>query len=320
MKTEKDHRSTQESSTEENASCQAVVILMSTHNGEKFVAEQIRSILAQSHSDFVLQIRDDGSTDATTSEIRAFLDDPRVRVEHGQRVGIPASFGQLLQKAFHAEVVLFSDQDDIWETNRVERAVGHLVGTTKPTLYGGAFRLFGENRESSKVFELGGKLGLGNALVQNRFPGCVSAFNGPLLSMLRDNPCPDALFHDHWAYLIASAKGELIVDTAVVLHKRVHADNATPNPGISRFLARVKRFRKIRTDVEIFDLPAYALSQIDDLGSAEALLQVFLSGRGIHRKLRLIVSRRFWRFPLGEDVLYRISLCTRKFQSERKDK
>ena len=317
MRSESNPLASHDDSSTKCAACKDVVILMSTFNGAEFVAEQIRSILAQSHSRFVLHIRDDGSTDGTVIEIEAFLSDPRVRLEIGERLGISASFGCLLKKAEHAEVVLYSDQDDVWEPSRVERAVAHLAGTTEPTLYGGAFRLFGADRESSKAFELGGKLGLGNALIQNRFPGCVSAFNGPLLSLLRENPCPAGLFHDHWAYLMASAKGQLVVDTAVVLLKRVHTANATPQPGTAQFLARVKQFRKVRTDLQIFDLPAYELSQIDCLGAdTKALIQAFLSGSGLTRKLRLIASRGFWRFPLNEDFLYRISLCTRGFSSE----
>ncbi len=297
-----------------------VVILMSTFNGVDFVAEQINSILNQTHSRFVLHIRDDGSTDGTASEIEAFSSDKRVFVEYGERIGISLSFSNLLQKAMYADAILYSDQDDIWDPCRVERAVHHLAGLTGPALYGGAFRLFGIDRGPSRVFEVGGKLGLGNALIQNRFPGCVSAFNRALLNLLLQNPCPAELFHDHWAYLLASAKGELVVDPTVVVHKRVHCANATPQPGTAQLMVRVKQFRSSRTNQTIFDLPAIALSQIDSFGDPELIVQNFLTGSGLHRRFRLIVSRKFWRVSLREDLLYRASLCTRRFHRNDSEK
>src|SRR2546423_15580504 len=99
-----------------------VDILLATYNGEQFVAEQIDSILQQTYKDIHLFIRDDGSQDST----KAIIQSKQKQYPHKitiipnhSRLGVVGNFSTLLEfsESFY---VMFSDQDDVWLSNKVE--------------------------------------------------------------------------------------------------------------------------------------------------------------------------------------------------------
>lgn len=98
-------------------------ILLSTYNGERFLAEQIQSIQKQTIKDWTLLIRDDGSTDRTPDIIREFVkQDQRIQwINENQieNLGVIKNFYTLL-KYQAADVYFFSDQDDIWLEDKLE--------------------------------------------------------------------------------------------------------------------------------------------------------------------------------------------------------
>src|SRR5271156_5177399 len=96
-----------------------VAILLSTYNGEKFLQAQLNSFLAQTHENWVLHWRDDGSTDKTLSIMREFT--LKIGAERciqspssGPHLGAARSFLALLSETLSAEAVAFADQDDVW--------------------------------------------------------------------------------------------------------------------------------------------------------------------------------------------------------------
>ena len=94
-----------------------VTILMSTYNGENFLAEQIESIQQQTYTDWTLLIRDDGSKDKTRDLIKRFAsEDDRIvfiNPDQTENLGVIKSFFTLL-KYQESDYYLFSDQDDTW--------------------------------------------------------------------------------------------------------------------------------------------------------------------------------------------------------------
>ena len=99
-----------------------VTILLSTYNGEQFLAEQINSIQEQTYRDWQLLIRDDGSTDGTQAVIEDFCrKDDRISFinrEESQNLGVIQSFHSLLQYQ-DSDFYLFSDQDDVWLPDKI---------------------------------------------------------------------------------------------------------------------------------------------------------------------------------------------------------
>ena len=99
-----------------------VAILMSTYNGEKYVDEQIRSILKQSFTDFTIYIRDDCSTDGTLKILNKYKETPNVVVIEGQNnLGSNRSFLSLLEN-IQSDYYMFSDQDDVWLPDKISKS------------------------------------------------------------------------------------------------------------------------------------------------------------------------------------------------------
>ena len=103
-----------------------IAILMSTYNGERFIQEQIDSIINQTYTDWILYIRDDGSTDNTVSIVNSYTE------QHPKKIvllsddtihrGSTKSFMWLLQNVT-ADYYMFSDQDDIWLKDKTEISI-----------------------------------------------------------------------------------------------------------------------------------------------------------------------------------------------------
>lgn len=99
----------------------SIAILMATYNGEKYLREQIDSILSQTCTDWTLYIQDDGSTDHTLDIIRSYNDDRIILVDNGlMRQGACLNFMSMLN-AVESEYYMFCDQDDVWFRNKVEK-------------------------------------------------------------------------------------------------------------------------------------------------------------------------------------------------------
>ncbi len=97
-------------------------ILLSTYNGERWLREQLDSILAQSYGGWRLLIRDDGSTDATVAIIDEYVrlyPSRIVRLEESRNMGCVRSYEYLLYTST-AEYICFADQDDIWLPEKLE--------------------------------------------------------------------------------------------------------------------------------------------------------------------------------------------------------
>jgi glycosyltransferase involved in cell wall biosynthesis len=205
-----------------------IVVLISTYNGERFIEEQVRSILVQLPADGVLMVRDDGSSDSTVSRIETF-EDPRISLVRGKNMGFARSFLTLLVEApSNAEMVMFSDQDDVWLPEKIERAWQHLKPLmAQPALYCSAQLLVDVTlrplqatpawpREPSFV----------NALAENIVTGCTAALNQPALALLQSAGVPEGVrFHDWWLYLVVSAFGAVVVDNQPTLLYRQHGEN-----------------------------------------------------------------------------------------------
>ncbi|MCK8604573.1 glycosyltransferase [Leuconostoc citreum] len=106
----------------------AVAILMSTYNGERFLTEQINSILNQSYQNIHLFIRDDGSSDKTLDLLKKFEKSPLITVSiDNNNLGYKNSFLTLIQSVLNQKerfkYFAFSDQDDVWHREKIFSAV-----------------------------------------------------------------------------------------------------------------------------------------------------------------------------------------------------
>lgn len=119
-----------------------VAILLSIYDGEKYLQAQLDSIGAQTHRDWVLLWRDDGSSDGGRGIMQRFAEavghDRCIELADTQRhIGATRSFLTLLHAASDYPLISFCDQDDVWLAEKLERAVAHVrtVPAEVPALY-----------------------------------------------------------------------------------------------------------------------------------------------------------------------------------------
>ncbi len=113
-----------------------VSVVMSVHNGARYLSEALASIIGQSYSDFEFLVIDDGSTDAT-AQMLAAVNDPRVRVIRQQRAGLTSSLITGVALA-QGEYVARQDADDLSRPQRLGRQVGFLDSHPDVAIVGSA--------------------------------------------------------------------------------------------------------------------------------------------------------------------------------------
>ncbi|BBP78110.1 glycosyl transferase family 2 [Pseudomonas sp. Ost2] len=196
-----------------------VSILMCTYNGQRFLAEQINSFERQSHSNWSLAVSDDGSHDATLEIIQDCASSwpvERLKVFSGPRQGFVANFLSLtFRPEVQADFYAWSDQDDIWNEDKLETALMWLqdVPSHVPALYCGRTQLISElgiGAGQSPRFCRPPKFA--NALVQSIGGGNTMVFNHAARELLREAGSHISIpSHDWWAYqLVSGAEGGVV--------------------------------------------------------------------------------------------------------------
>ena len=104
-----------------------VIICMSTYNGEKYVKEQIESLLNQTYKNLEIYVRDDGSKDNTINILEEYEKNNKIHFIKGNNVGVVKSFYECLKEAYdNAEYFAYCDQDDKWHEDKIERSISKL--------------------------------------------------------------------------------------------------------------------------------------------------------------------------------------------------
>lgn len=292
-----------------------VVVLMSTYQGERFVAEQLDSILLQLPADGHILIRDDGSQDATIERIAA-CSDRRISLTRGANIGFLLSFLSLIESVpAGAEMVMLADQDDIWLPGKLDRAVRYLQGREAvPTLYCSRLELVDIDLKPLGLSPAWPRApSFRNALTENVVTGCTAAFNRAVLDLMKDIGNPKLIhFHDWWLYLVVSAFGEVYFDPEPTILYRQHGSNAIGmRSGFShywvilRFLRKQSWFRIMFNQIENFRAVYGACLSADQ----RYVLDRYFEPRSPLAMFRLLVSPVRYRQTLSGDVRLRALLA-----------
>lgn len=224
---------------------------MCTYNGSAFLAEQLRSFERQTWCNWSLYVSDDGSQDGSLALLKDFgaLHDGRVQIFDGPGKGFVANFlGLTCRDDIDADFYAWSDQDDIWKEEKLERALAWLQTTPSdlPALYGGRTELIRECGESfgfSPLFHRPPHFL--NALVQNIAGGNTMVFNQAARALLKEaGKDVDVPSHDWWLYqLVSGAGGSVFYDPEPMLLYRQHDENVIGTN--SDWSARLQRIRML---------------------------------------------------------------------------
>lgn len=239
----------------------AILILMASRNGARWLPAQLASIAAQSRSDWALWVSDDGSADGTRRLVAGFAAQRAgrnpVRLVEGPQAGSAgANFLSLLARPElplgPATHVAFADQDDLWYPDKLARALAQLQGVAGPALYGAQSRhVDAQGRPTGGLSRRPRRpVGLQNALVQNLVSGHSAVLNpaGAALARRLGAP-PGVAFHDWWlSQLLLGCGGRLLIDGETVLDYRQHGQGNTlgapAGPGAAA--ARLRMLRQSR--------------------------------------------------------------------------
>ncbi|MFJ1293728.1 glycosyltransferase [Paracoccus yeei] len=229
-----------------------VLILMATHNGGSFLAEQLDSIAAQSHADWRLMVSDDASSDNTPAVLQAFRDARpagQVVLVSGPGRGAAANFRSLIRQVrLSGECLAFCDQDDVWHPEHLARGLEALAGIANPlALYGSRVQVCDAGLNPVGLSPLPSRpLCFRNALVQNVISGNTQIMSPAAAALLQaaERDGGPMIVHDWWAYqIITGAGGQAVMDPRPGLLYRQHGANVIgANRGLRSLHRRLGRY------------------------------------------------------------------------------
>ena len=211
-----------------------ISVCVATYNGEKFIKEQIESILCQLSSDDEIIVSDDGSTDGTIVIINC-IGDKRIRIIEGPRKHSPTfNFENALKEA-KGDYIFLADQDDVWKTNKVEVCMKWLqkydcvVSDAEVTdsnlnpLYPSLYAIM--QVRQGHIY---------NTVWKNGYTGCCMAFRRNILEASLPFP-KDIPMHDIWIGNVAAYKYNVkFIPDKLILFRR-HKETISCNGKGSKY-------------------------------------------------------------------------------------
>ena len=211
-----------------------VSVCMAVYNGEKYIRQQIESVLNELQQDDELLIYDDLSTDTTAKIVAGLALDKRIKYrKNAKKLGVVKNFEHVLLDA-RGEYIFLCDQDDVWLPGKVQVCVDalkkHLLVVTDCVVVNQDLDIL-----YPSFFELRySGAGILKNIWKNTYLGCCMAFRRELLNISLPMPI-NMPMHDMWLGLVAEANGNvLFIDEKLSLYRR-HQSAASPTAGASGF-------------------------------------------------------------------------------------
>lgn len=208
-----------------------VSVCVATYNGEKFIKEQINSILNQLAKIDEVIISDDSSSDRTVEIIKA-INDPRIKIFENNEFRSPIyNFGNALSKA-DGDIIFLADQDDIWLEGKVLIVKEVFAAKSDVTLVCSNGRMIDENGNIiqdliySSKYKFCAKL-IHN-IIKNKFLGCTLVVRKNMLPYIL--PFPNNIpMHDIWIGFMNEIYGRVYyIDKPLILYRK-HGRNFSPS-------------------------------------------------------------------------------------------
>lgn len=249
-----------------------VAIMMATYNGERYVGEQIESILAQTYKDWVLFIKDDGSLDETVEIIRyyekmyprkiKFINESEL--SSGNAKNNFAGLHMYVTRMQKFSYFMFCDQDDVWIENKVEKSLKFLqrkeMESSLPILIHTDLFVVDEKLNVIcdsyvKYRSINYKItDINHLLIQNNVTGCTMLWNKKLNDIIGDMSSEKIIMHDWWIAIVASLFGEIFFIYEPLIKYRQHNNNvvgATNVNSLKFIMMRMKNLNHVKTTLRL---------------------------------------------------------------------
>jgi glycosyltransferase involved in cell wall biosynthesis len=223
--------------TESIKQIHSIAVVMTTYNGGQFLVAQIDSILHQTLAPTLLIVCDDGSTDQTTAILNKYQEEGKL-IWHAnkEQLGVAANFKQAIGLVPDGFYFALADQDDIWDSNKLEMSLQHMLLKEKkelPCLVYADLRLMdthGNILNNSFQNELGHDKyihTLDTLLFGNFVLGCTCFCNPSMKSYIAQMPISKSFNHDAWLALAAYSLGVATRIKQPLVSYRKHLNNVT---------------------------------------------------------------------------------------------
>lgn len=246
-----------------------VCVLLSTFNGEKYLREQIESVLNQEGCAVNLLVRDDCSTDSTKVILEDYRVNGRLIWYTGDNLGAKSSFLDLVKRSLDVDFYAFCDQDDIWQKDKLKCALDMLSieDSTIPLVYHSAYQMVDSNLNPISI---GGNDYVSDtlykAIVSSNSTGCTVVFNKRMRDILNMHEIEQSLMHDNYIVkLCLACGGKIIHDNIPHILYRQHDENVIG--GNASIVNKFKRYIK-----SIFSNPRYRSNSLKAINDAYFLM------------------------------------------------
>ena len=247
-------------------------VLLATYNGEKYLREQIDSILNQTYQNIQLIISDDCSKDNTRKILKEYEEkDSRVKVyDQDENIGCIKNF-EFLLKQVKNEIYMLSDQDDVWMPEKIEKTYEQLENE-KADLVFGDLEVVDSNLEIiypsfNDFMKLSRKIKRHintNELnyLYNCVTGCTIMSRKKWIDKILPLPVNSKyVLHDHWIGLMISLKGKLAYLPEKYIKYRQHEDNEVGTDKISHQFKQLEQVRELFIQVKLGVFGTYVEQQ-----------------------------------------------------------
>ena len=241
---------------------ESIDILLATYNGEKYVKEQIDSILNQSYKNIRLIISDDCSTDKTREIIEEYRKkDKRIKIYMQEKnLGVVKNI-EFLLKQVESPYYMLADQDDYWMPGKVEKTLERLKEE-------GADLAFGDlevvDEQLNTIYESFNDYMLLTRKIKkyintyklnylyNCVTGCTILAKKETIEEILPLPTTSKrVIHDHWIGLIVSLNGKLAYVEEKYIKYRQHGNNQVGTQKISHGFEKMEQVRKLFINVKL---------------------------------------------------------------------
>ncbi len=223
-----------------------VTVVLATYNGEKYLREQLESLMRQQGVKVNILVRDDGSQDGTTKILNEYQKKGLLHWYTGEHLNVQKGYLDLLKNAPEAEYYAFCDQDDVWDDNKLLYAITEIeeLPKDKPSIYYCGQRLVDENLELLSTHKIATDRSAHTNFLISNIAGCTAVFNKNLVDAVNSANPEFILMHDSWIFKICLALGgSYYADSTAHINYRQHGYNvAGLNGGVKGKVRQVKRY------------------------------------------------------------------------------
>lgn len=297
-----------------------VAVLMVTFNGEKYIEEQLASILNQKLDDDIavdIYVRDNASTDNTVAILNKYKKENKIKLKLLENDGPAVSFLSLIKETVGYDYYFLCDQDDYWNEEKVRISLDWMTNNKVPTMFFSNAELVNEKMETMNctVYKKEPPHDLMTIACSGGILGCTVAFNSELRKYILNIPLnkEQIIMHDFLLALVCAAvNGKIIYYDKTLVKYRQHGNNVV---GVSlslrsKLLARLKNAYK-KNDISISEQTELVLDTLKNYipnKNINKLKRVVNYRKNILTKLSLAFSSQIKYYSVGSSISVRLGI------------